>query len=101
MPAPVKVASVSEIAPGTAKVVTVGGNEIALFNVGGQFYAIDNACPHAGGPLAEGEVRGDTVTCGWHGWSFDIKTGTMKLNPRSKVSTFPVKIEGNDIYIEC
>lgn len=101
MPAPVKVASVSEIAPGTSKAVTVNGNEIALFNLDGTFYALDNACPHAGGPLAEGEIKGENVVCGWHGWQFSIKTGTMVLNPRARVSTYPVKVEGNDIYIEA
>ncbi len=101
MPSYVRVAAVSEIAPGASKAVTVNGNEIALFNLAGQFYAIDNACPHAGGPLAEGEIKGENVVCGWHGWQFSIKTGTMTLNPRARVSTYPVKVEGNDIHVEA
>ncbi len=101
MPSSVKVASISEIAPGCAKMVSVGGNEIALFNVDGQFFALDNACPHAGGPLADGEIQGSVVTCCWHGWQFDIKTGAGTLNPRSRVSTYPVKVEGSEIYVEA
>ena len=57
----IKIATVDEIAPGQAKLVEVNGNEIALFNVGGQFHAIDNNCTHVGGPLCEGEISGSEV----------------------------------------
>ena len=61
----------NEIEPGQARLVDVKGKEIALFNVDGEFFALDNTCTHRGGPLAEGEVAGHKVTCPWHGATFD------------------------------
>ena len=95
----VKVASASEIAPGTAKRVDAGGKEIAIFNVGGVFYATSNICPHQGGPLDEGMIEGSTVVCPWHAWTFDVSTGASPVNPRVRVETYPVRIEGEDIYV--
>ena len=63
----IKVAKVAEVPEGSGKLVEAGGKQIALFNAGGKFYAIDNACKHRGGPLAEGELDGTTMTCPWHG----------------------------------
>lgn len=88
----------SEIAPGTAKTTTVAGKEVAVFHVDGAFYAIDNTCPHRGGPLAEGDVEGCTVTCPWHAWTFDLKTGAS-LTDDLTVTTYPVKVEGGAVLI--
>jgi nitrite reductase (NADH) small subunit/3-phenylpropionate/trans-cinnamate dioxygenase ferredoxin subunit len=97
----VKVAETNEIAPGTGKVVAAEGNSIALFNVAGTFYAIDNACTHVGGPLGEGELAGDVVTCPWHGAQFNVITGDVLAPPaRSGVRSFPVKVQGNDVLVE-
>src|SRR5438094_4016716 len=63
----VKVAKTGEIAPGEARAVEAGGKKIALFNVDGTFYAIDDTCTHRGGPLSEGMLMGEEVTCPWHG----------------------------------
>ena len=63
----VKVAQTSDLSPGASKVVQADGRSIALFNVEGTFYAMDNNCTHRGGPLGEGELSGDTVECPWHG----------------------------------
>src|SRR5262245_65664365 len=71
----VKACAASEIAPGTGKTVTVDGKDVALFNVDGTFHAIDNECPHRGGPLGEGDLEGCIVTCPWHAWQYDITTG--------------------------
>jgi len=95
----VKVAQVSDVQPGAGKVVTVKDKAIALFNVDGAFYAIDNTCLHRGGPLGEGEVEGCVVTCPWHGWQFDVKTGVSETNPTAKVKTYPVKTDGSAIMI--
>ena len=73
MPNFVKVATVAQVAPGTGMVATVNDKEVALFNIDGTFHAIDNVCKHRGGPLGEGELEGDTVTCPWHGWQFDVR----------------------------
>jgi nitrite reductase/ring-hydroxylating ferredoxin subunit len=95
----VKVAQVSDVEPGTGMVVTVKDTAIALFNVDGTFYAIDNTCLHRGGPLGEGELEGCVVTCPWHGWQFDVKTGVSETNPAAKVKTYPVKTEDSAIMV--
>jgi len=95
-----KVGTVRDLAPGEGKVVEVGGHEVALFNVNGTFYALNNVCPHRGGPLGEGFLEGEIVTCPWHGWKFDVTTGVSPENPRAKVASFPVKVEGEDLYVE-
>ena len=95
-----KVAALGDISPGTARELTAGGRVIALFNVDGTYFALDGICPHAGGPLGEGDLSGSVVTCPWHGWQFDVTTGRNALNPRIEQSRFPVKIEGNDIWVE-
>ncbi len=95
----VKVAEVGDVAPGSGKVVTVKDRTIALFNVDGAFYAIDNTCVHRGGPLGEGEVDGSVVTCPWHSWQFDVKTGVSPANPAAKVATYEVKTEGSSVMV--
>jgi nitrite reductase/ring-hydroxylating ferredoxin subunit len=101
MPKTVRIAQTSELSPGTGKVVQTEGRSIALFNVEGTFYAIDNTCTHWGGPLGEGELKGDTVECPWHGAHFDVKTGAVTGPPaRTGVRSCPVKIEGSDVLVE-
>jgi len=97
----VRVASKSEIADQSAKSVEVEGKTIALFNLGGEFYAIDNTCTHRGGPLCEGTIEGDEVECPWHGAHFSIKTGEAKAPPaKDNVAHYPVQVSGDDIEIE-
>lgn len=97
----VKVAEVSEIAPGAGKVVTVGSKELALFNVEGEFYCLDNSCPHADGPLGDGYVQGETVTCPWHSWMFSVKTGEMIYNAFVCVATYPCKVESEAVFVDA
>jgi len=97
----VNAASTSEIAPGQAKLVVLKGKEIALFNVDGEFFALDNACTHEEGPLAEGEVEGHEVTCPWHGAKFDIRTGAVLQDPAyDAVARHNVHVTGTDIEVE-
>src|SRR5499426_414872 len=97
----VKVAQTSDLSPGTGKVVQADGRNLALFNVAGTFYAIDNTCTHRGGPLGEGELAGEVVTCPWHGAQFNVKTGEVLAPPaQNGVRSFPVKIQGNDVLVE-
>lgn len=96
----VKIAEMSDVGPGTGKVIVVDGNEIALFNIQGQYYAIHNTCPHRGGPLGEGYVDGNVVTCPWHGWEFDVTTGESPLNSMIRVRSLPVRVEGNEVKVE-
>ena len=101
MPKTVKVAQTSELSPGTGKVVEADGRSIALFNVEGAFHALDNTCTHRGGPLGEGKLNGESVTCPWHGANFNVKTGAVTKPPAGAgVRSFPVKVEGNDVLVE-
>ncbi len=95
----VKVAKVSELSLGKGKTVVANGKQIALFNIGGKFYAISNKCAHKGGPLGEGDLDGETVTCPWHGWEYDVKTGKCLTAPVT-AETYPVKVEGEDVIID-
>ena len=96
----IKVASISQLKPGEGKVVSANGTEIALFNVDGAFYAIDNTCGHRGGPLGDGMLSKNVVTCPWHGWEYDVKTGQSLTTPQVIKKTFPTKIEGGDVLVD-
>ncbi len=75
--------------------------EIALFNIDGQIYAIENKCPHAEGPVAEGDLESSCITCPWHGWQFDIKTGQCLTNPGEEVKTYPIVVKDDgSIHLE-
>lgn len=95
----VKVASTGEIREGTGKPVEVAGKVIALFNVHGKYYAIDNICKHRGGPLGEGMLDDNIVTCPWHGWQYDVTTGKSLFNPSVMMNTYPVEVDGSDIKV--
>jgi nitrite reductase/ring-hydroxylating ferredoxin subunit len=95
----VSVAQVDQIPPGTAQAFPVGDYEVALFNVEGTFYAVENTCPHQGGPLAEGWIEGPIVTCPWHAWCFDVRNGKMTLGDLATVETFEVQIDGSTVAI--
>ena len=100
MPGFVKMATLDELPPGGAKEVEHDGRIYALFNVDGVISALDGICPHQGGPLAEGPVEGTTVTCPWHGWQFDVRTGKSPLGPKIKQTVYEVKVEGRDVLVE-
>ena len=96
-----KVAETKDLEPGTARLVEIEGKEIALFNVDGEFHAIDNTCAHRGGPLAMGTIESDVVTCPWHGATYNIKTGEVLGPPAPRgVASYKVRVEGSDIEIE-
>jgi nitrite reductase/ring-hydroxylating ferredoxin subunit len=99
--AEIKVTQTGDVTPGTGTVVDANGTAIAVFNVGGAFYAIANACTHVGGPLGEGTLDGTTVTCPWHGSQFDVTSGQVRKGPaRRPVATYPVRVKGNDVFVE-
>jgi nitrite reductase (NADH) small subunit len=95
----VKMATLQELPLGGAKEVEFEGRVYAIFNLDGQISAIDGICPHQGGPLADGALEGTIVTCPWHGWQFDIRTGKTPLGPKIKQAVYEVKIEGQDVMI--
>jgi len=97
----VKVARTDEIAPGQGKMVEVSGKKIALFNMEGSFYAIDDTCTHRGGPLSEGVLEGNQVICPWHGATYDVTTGDALGPPAPKgVARYNVRVEGSSIEVE-
>lgn len=97
-----KVAKTTDIAAGQGKCVQVGGKNIALFNVDGKFYAIDDTCPHKGGPLSEGQLTGNDVTCPWHGAVFDVTNGAHLKGPGATgVSCYSVRTEGDDVEVDA
>jgi nitrite reductase (NADH) small subunit len=100
MPRSVRVAAVSDVPPGSSKEVLAGDQVVALFNVEGKFYALDGVCPHAGGPLGEGTLRGSIVTCPWHGWQFDVTNGQNCLNARLMHKCYAANVEGDDVVVE-
>lgn len=108
------VATVGEIPPGQRKIVEVAGRSIGIFNIGGEFFALRNRCPHQGGPLCLGQVsglvvsaapgqydysrQGEIVRCPWHGWEFDIKTGRSYIDPaKVRVRRYEVTVERSEI----
>ncbi len=94
-----KLAKLSELK--TPKRVSVNGKDVALFLIDGKVYCIDNTCPHAGGPLCDGELEQTTVTCPWHRWSFDVRTGDG-VNPPygGSVPSYKVEVKGDDVYVD-
>ena len=76
------------------------GKELALYNVGGEFYAVENFCPHKGAPLADGRLCEHAVTCDWHGWRFDVRTGACLNRPGEAIENYEVVIEDGWIKIK-
>jgi nitrite reductase (NADH) small subunit len=96
-----RVAGVNDIPPGKGAVVEVEGKEIALFNVGGVFYAVGNSCTHRGGPLGEGKLQGTTVTCPWHGSQFDVTNGQVLATPApSGIAGYPTRVKEDGVWLE-
>jgi nitrite reductase/ring-hydroxylating ferredoxin subunit len=88
-----------ELPANAGREVVVAGRVLALFRVGSDVYAIDGICAHQGGPLAEGTLAGPVVTCPWHGWQYDVRTGGQQITPTICQATFPVRIEGDRILV--
>jgi nitrite reductase/ring-hydroxylating ferredoxin subunit len=97
----IPVAKVADIAPGSATTVVIDGRDIAVFNVAGAFYALDNTCPHQGGPLNEGWIEGLTVTCPWHAWCFRLEDGMLTLGdaPGPGVDAFDVQVADDTVRV--
>ena len=95
----VPVASVDEVSSGQGRVVKVHGKSIALFNVEGRFYAINNICPHEGGPLAKGRLKGHVVSCPWHHLKFDVRNGFGTDGGGYCVISYEVRVEGSQVCV--
>ena len=95
----VRVAAAADVKPGQGIVAEANGKTLAVFNVDGTIHAINNTCCHREGPLGEGELDGEIVTCPWHGWRFNVTTGACMNNPSGQVEAYEVKIEGDDVKV--
>ena len=93
------VARVGEILEGQGRAYEVEGRMIAVFLDGGQYYAIDDACPHQGAPLSDGIVFDRSVTCSWHGWRFSLENGRHLEGSRCRVGTYPVRVVSDEIQV--
>jgi nitrite reductase (NADH) small subunit len=106
---------VDDVSPGERVICELDGKSIGVFNVGGEFFALHNRCPHKGGALCQGPVTGTNVhsddfdyvygyegqliRCAWHGWEFELGTGRSLADPAVRAKTFPVAVEGGEVYV--
>lgn len=96
-----KLANVSDI-PKNGAIIVRGpdGTEIALFNNHGIIYALNNSCPHMGGPLAEGDIEHGCVTCPWHGWQFELSTGTRQDADGCDAEKIAIEVIKDEIFLK-
>ena len=95
-----RIASARDVPEGGGISVDVGPKRIAIFRHRGEFFALDETCPHRGGPLHEGLIEEGVVECPWHLWRFELATGCSPVNPLSRVRTYPVRVSGDDLFLE-
>jgi nitrite reductase (NADH) small subunit len=96
----VNIGALRLLPPGAAIQVDIGGNAVAVCNVEGAIYAIDGICPHSGGPLGHGALDGPILTCPFHAWEFDCRTGASLADEDFHVATYSVKVEHGQILVE-
>jgi nitrite reductase/ring-hydroxylating ferredoxin subunit len=90
----------SDLKPGFGKSVEAFGNYIAVFNVDGNFFAVNGTCLHMGGSIGEGKLKGKIVTCPLHGWKYDVSSGQCQGEPFFKLEKYDVKEENGEIILE-
>jgi nitrite reductase (NADH) small subunit len=95
----VRVAELRELPPGSSRAAQVGRYEVAIFNVSGELFALENCCPHQGGTIVDGSIEQCIIACPWHGWRFDLRTGNMILGEFAYIPRFAVKVEQGGIYV--
>ena len=95
-----RVGSAADVRAGKPTRATIGGQRVALFAMGEDIVATNGRCPHASGPLHEGEVDGDLLTCPWHGWQFNLRTGICEEDPEMALQRYPVRIDGDDVLVK-
>lgn len=95
-----RVARLQDLPDGHGYLVEVEGEPIALFRRDGEVHALENTCPHRGAALAHGDVRGGLVYCPLHAWAFELATGACPEFPEARIRTFPVHVEGGEVFVE-
>ncbi len=101
MPNFVEVLKTSQLEEGKGTTVFVNERDIAVYKYQGNFYALDNTCLHRGGQLGDGHMEGPNVICPLHGWDYDVKTGVSRYEPRERIATFPVQVNGDRVMIDA
>src|SRR3989442_14738908 len=96
----VRLAAVGDVPAGEGRVVEAHGKTLALFNVDGAYYVIDDMCAHRGGSLGEGDLDGRIVACPWHAWRWDVTTGANAHNPAGKMACYPVTVGQGAIFVD-
>jgi nitrite reductase (NADH) small subunit len=96
----VRAAKTSDLPAGAIHEVQVEDKTVALANVAGKFFAINNTCLHRGGPLGQGALQGKIVTCPWHGWEYDVTTGKLLQNPSMGVACYPIEVRGDEVFVD-
>jgi nitrite reductase (NADH) small subunit len=96
----VRAAKTSEVPAGAIHEIQVAGKAVALANVAGEFYAINNTCLHRGGPLGQGSLQDKIVTCPWHGWEYDVTTGKVVQNPSMGVACYQTEVRGDEVFVD-
>ena len=97
----IRIGRADEVPPLEGRSVTVDGRRIAVFRTPEGFRALDHACPHAGGPLSEGAVRGDTLACPYHGWVWSLRSGACVAPGRdARVVVYPTRVEAGEVWVE-
>lgn len=96
----VKAVAVADLPPGQCREALVAGKAVALFNVDGTVYALNNTCLHRGGPLGQGSLSGTSVMCPWHAWTYDVTTGENTVNPDLKVDRYEVRVADGQVLVK-
>ena len=96
----VKAAKTDELSPGSCIGVKVEGVSVGIYNVNGEYFAINNICPHLGGVLHYGFLENQVITCPLHLWQFAVRTGKCVWPGRERIATYPVEVEGDDILVD-
>lgn len=95
----VTVARADEVPPGTVRAVTANGTELALANVDGEFHVVQNACLHLEGPLGDGRLEGSVLSCPWHGWQYDVRSGLNEFDHAIRLETYEVRVEDGEVRV--
>ena len=93
------IAKVGAVPEGEGRAFTIDGRIVAVFLLDGEYFAINDLCPHMGASLSSGYVENHAVTCPWHAWAFSVKDGTWVDNPKVKTECYPVRVEDNNIQV--
>ena len=96
----ITIAKRQDCLPGTSLELVVEDRIVALYNVDGEFFALDGVCPHNGGPLGKGKLDGCLVSCPWHGWQFDVRSGQSQLSATIQQPNFATRVDGDDVMIQ-